>query len=39
MSAINDALAPLGVRANEVPAAPNRIWKLIQEAKGSRPGV
>ncbi|MBW2274344.1 MAG: xanthine dehydrogenase family protein molybdopterin-binding subunit [Deltaproteobacteria bacterium] len=33
MCAINDALAPLGVRANEVPAAPNRLWKLIQTAK------
>jgi len=32
MSAINDALAPLGVRANEVPAAPNRIWNLIRGA-------
>lgn len=32
MCAINDALAPLGVRANEVPATPNRIWKLIRDA-------
>jgi CO/xanthine dehydrogenase Mo-binding subunit len=35
MCAINDALAPLGTLAKEVPAAPNRIWKLIREAKGS----
>ncbi len=34
MSAINDALLPLGVQAREVPASPNRLWKLIQEAKG-----
>jgi CO/xanthine dehydrogenase Mo-binding subunit len=34
MCAINDALAPLGIRANEVPAAPNRLWKLIREATG-----
>jgi len=30
MCAINDALQPLGVRTTEVPASPNRIWKLIQ---------
>jgi CO/xanthine dehydrogenase Mo-binding subunit len=34
MCAINDALAPLGTMAKEVPAAPNRLWKLIHEAKG-----
>ncbi|MFI5398864.1 MAG: hypothetical protein ACHQ9S_25320, partial [Candidatus Binatia bacterium] len=33
MCAINDALVPLGVRAREVPATPNRLWKLIQEQK------
>jgi CO/xanthine dehydrogenase Mo-binding subunit len=33
MCAINDALVPLGVRALEVPASPNRIWKLIQGAR------
>jgi CO/xanthine dehydrogenase Mo-binding subunit len=32
MCAINDALSQLGVRATEVPAAPKRLWKLIQEA-------
>jgi CO/xanthine dehydrogenase Mo-binding subunit len=32
MCAINDALAPLGTSAREVPAAPNRLWKLIEEA-------
>ncbi len=30
MCAINDALLPLGVRATEVPAAPKRLWKLLQ---------
>jgi CO/xanthine dehydrogenase Mo-binding subunit len=29
MCAVNDALAPLGVRAREVPASPNRIWTLV----------
>ena len=33
MCAINDALVPLGVQAREVPANPNRLWKLIQEAE------
>jgi len=33
MSAINDALSPLGVQAREVPATPNRIWKLVQGAQ------
>lgn len=35
LCAINDALAPLGVRVTEVPATPNRLWKLIQSAKRS----
>ena len=34
MCAVNDALAPLGTLAREVPAAPNRVWKLIRETKG-----
>jgi CO/xanthine dehydrogenase Mo-binding subunit len=33
MCAINDALAPLGVRATEVPASPHRLWKLVQSAR------
>jgi CO/xanthine dehydrogenase Mo-binding subunit len=32
MCAINDALSPLGVRAREVPATPNRLWELIRQA-------
>jgi len=32
MSAINDALLPLGVQCREVPASPNRIWALVQRA-------
>jgi CO/xanthine dehydrogenase Mo-binding subunit len=39
MCAVNDALAPLGVRANEVPAAPNRIWNLIREAREKSAGA
>ncbi len=33
MCAVNDALAPLGTLAREVPAAPNRVWKLIRETE------
>jgi CO/xanthine dehydrogenase Mo-binding subunit len=33
MCAISDALAPLGIQAHEVPASPNRIWKLVQAAR------
>jgi carbon-monoxide dehydrogenase large subunit len=33
LCAVNDALAPLGVRVTEVPATPNRLWKLIHSAK------
>jgi CO/xanthine dehydrogenase Mo-binding subunit len=33
MNAISDALAPLGVRATEVPATPLRVWKLLQATK------
>jgi len=33
MCAVNDALAPLGVLATEVPATPNRLWKLVRAAK------
>jgi 2-furoyl-CoA dehydrogenase large subunit len=32
-NSIADALAPLGVKINELPLSPNRIWQLIQEAK------
>jgi len=39
MCAINDALMPLGVRAVEVPASPQRLWKLVQQAKCSESEV
>jgi len=35
MCAINDALAPLGARATEVPATPNRLWKLIRDTQST----
>jgi CO/xanthine dehydrogenase Mo-binding subunit len=34
IGAINDALQPLGVQIRETPASPNRVWNLIQSAKG-----
>jgi len=37
MCAINDALAPLGVRATEVPATPHRIWRLIHRPEAVAP--
>jgi carbon-monoxide dehydrogenase large subunit len=37
MSAINDALLPLGVQCREVPASPDRLWRLIQQAKRQSP--
>jgi CO/xanthine dehydrogenase Mo-binding subunit len=33
LAAINDALVPLGVKAHEVPASPNRLWKLVRAAR------
>jgi carbon-monoxide dehydrogenase large subunit len=35
MCAINDALLPLGVRATEVPATPDRLWRLIKQGTPS----
>lgn len=34
--AVNDALAPLGVRVTDVPASPARVWKAIAQARGQR---
>ena len=33
ISAINDALVPFGVMIREVPASPQRVWKLISSAE------
>jgi aerobic carbon-monoxide dehydrogenase large subunit len=33
MNAVLDALAPLGVRALDMPASPARVWQAIQEAR------
>jgi len=34
-NAVSDALAPLGVRINELPMTPTRLWALIESAKGA----
>ncbi|MFN8627009.1 MAG: xanthine dehydrogenase family protein molybdopterin-binding subunit [Candidatus Binatia bacterium] len=33
LCAINDALRPMGVRVQEVPATPQRIWELMRKGK------
>ncbi|MGH7277707.1 MAG: xanthine dehydrogenase family protein molybdopterin-binding subunit, partial [Candidatus Rokuibacteriota bacterium] len=35
-NAVSDALTPLGIRINELPMTPSRLWKLMREA---RPGA
>jgi 2-furoyl-CoA dehydrogenase large subunit len=37
-SAVSDALAPLGIRINELPMTPTRLWELIERARGSASG-
>ena len=34
MNAINDALAPLGIRHFDMPATPARVWEAMRAAKG-----
>src|SRR5262245_51182957 len=33
LNAVNDALAPLGVRHLDMPGTPERVWRAIQEAR------
>jgi carbon-monoxide dehydrogenase large subunit len=35
LNAVNDALAPLGVRHLDMPVTPERVWRAIRGAKGS----
>jgi carbon-monoxide dehydrogenase large subunit len=35
MNAVNDALAPLGIRHFDMPATPNRVWAAIAAARGT----
>lgn len=34
MNAVNDALAPLGIRHFDMPATPARVWQAIQSVRG-----
>ncbi|MGH7333659.1 MAG: xanthine dehydrogenase family protein molybdopterin-binding subunit, partial [Candidatus Rokuibacteriota bacterium] len=34
LNAVNDALAPLGVRHLDMPVTPERVWRAIQDARG-----
>jgi carbon-monoxide dehydrogenase large subunit len=36
MNAVNDALAPLGIRHFDMPATPERLWEAIQSTKNAR---
>jgi len=36
MNAVNDALAPLGIRHFDMPATPNRVWSAIAAARSAR---
>jgi carbon-monoxide dehydrogenase large subunit len=36
LNAVNDALAPLGVRHLDMPVTPERVWRAIREARTSR---
>jgi carbon-monoxide dehydrogenase large subunit len=35
MNAVNDALAPLGVRHLDMPVTPERVWRAIADAPRS----
>jgi carbon-monoxide dehydrogenase large subunit len=37
-NAVSDALAPLGIRINELPMTPTRLWELIERARGAASG-
>jgi 2-furoyl-CoA dehydrogenase large subunit len=37
-NAVSDALAPLGIRINELPMTPTRLWELIERARGPASG-
>ncbi len=36
LNAVNDALAPLGVRHLDMPATPERVWRAVRDAKAGR---
>ncbi|MBI2217301.1 MAG: xanthine dehydrogenase family protein molybdopterin-binding subunit [Candidatus Rokubacteria bacterium] len=38
VNAVNDALAPLGVRHLDMPLTSARVWRAVQDARGGAPG-
>ena len=38
MNAVNDALAPFGVRHLDMPVTPERVWRALRESTAPRPG-
>jgi aerobic carbon-monoxide dehydrogenase large subunit len=36
LNAVNDALAPLGIRHFDMPATPERVWRAIRDAKAKK---
>jgi 2-furoyl-CoA dehydrogenase large subunit len=36
-NAVSDALAPIGVRINELPITPSNLWAMIDRATNERP--
>jgi carbon-monoxide dehydrogenase large subunit len=39
INAVVDALSPLGIRHVEMPAKPDRVWSLIQDARARSAAV
>jgi carbon-monoxide dehydrogenase large subunit len=39
MNAVVNALSPLGVRHVDMPATPERLWRVIHDASGGRDPV
>jgi carbon-monoxide dehydrogenase large subunit len=39
LNAVNDALAPLGVRHLDMPVTPERVWQAMRDARTPRPGA
>jgi hypothetical protein len=35
-NAVSDALKPLGIRINDLPMTPSKLWKLIERASRSQ---
>jgi carbon-monoxide dehydrogenase large subunit len=36
MNGLMDALSPLGIKTIDMPATPERVWRLIQDARSAQ---